>query len=606
MLRNISIGKRIGAIIAVLLFSVITLVVSLCVVAGKVKDDGLTALKEVMLEGQKEKIKLGTQTMAVALSKALEGVANPEEQHAVIHRYIKEYRFESDQSGYYYTYKGTVIFMHPTLPQREGEDLGGTADHNGVYYVRDLYAAARAGGGFVSFVFPKPGPSGNMENTPKLAYVEYIPGTDIWISTGVYIDNIDTYSAGVENRVNASIISHILVIILSLAAFLALGVFPFCVFTVRSILRPLRETVEAAKKISEGSLDTTFSMHQQGGKDEIGALQKTFLLMIENLRAAKAEQQAYLSRIIENGRKLNAVMVDSFEAMEQIVHNTDQMDSKVHSQMDSLKEASDSAADIFQHTKSFEQTVHTQADSISDSSCTIERFLTNFAQIREVVEGTTRTTETLSRSSEQGHRLLTKLADELKNISDQSATLRNANKTISDIAAQTNILAMNAAIEAAHAGESGRGFAVVAGEIRKLAELSGKESESISLEIKKMESAIAQISTVSKETVSAMDMIFKEINTMNSSFLMVTQTVEDQTKGSSQMLQALKTVQDMTGQVQAGAGRIHERTKAIHYEMEKLQRVSQEVTENVRVMREAGRSIALFLENAKEVAGPGD
>jgi methyl-accepting chemotaxis protein len=605
MLRTLSIGKRIGAIIGVLLFSVAALVATLCVVADEIKRDGLRALKEVMFEGQKEKIKLGTQTMATALGKALDGVGEAEEQRAIIRRYIGDYRFESDGSGYYYTYKATVIFMHPTLPHREGEDLGQVADPDGVYYVRELYDAARNGGGFVSFVFPKPVSSGSMENAPKLAYVEYIPGTDIWISTGVYIDNIETYSAGVENRLNRSILRHLVVIIAVLAGFLALGVIPFCVFTVRSILRPLGETLEAARQISRGNLDAAFSIEKAGqGKDEMAALQETFLLMIKNLKASRAEQQSYLSRIVENGEKLSAVMADSFAAMEQIVRSTDRMDEKVRSQTDSLQEATNSAADIFQHTEAFEKTVRAQADCITRSALTIERLLEKFAEMRDVIEGTTRTTDTLGRSSEQGHRMLNRLAEELKHITEQSVTLQSANKTISDIAAQTNILAMNAAIEAAHAGESGRGFAVVAGEIRKLAELSGKESESISAEIKKMERAIGQISAVSEETVRSMDTIFKEIRTMGSSFVMVTRAVEDQSAGSSQMLEALRTVQEMTGAVQNGAGQINDRTGVIHKEMEKLRLISREVTQDVRTMRDAGRSIALFLENAKEIAGP--
>jgi methyl-accepting chemotaxis protein len=98
-----------------------------------------------------------------------------------------------------------------------------------------------------------------------------------------------------------------------------------------------------------------------------------------------------------------------------------------------------------------------------------------------------------------------------------------------------------------------------------------------------------------------MDTIFKEINTMSSSFAVVNRAVEEQAAGSTQMLTALKTVQDMTGQVQDGTGFIHQRSSNIYQEMEKLQNVSQKVSQKMYEMRLASGSIASFLENAKEL-----
>ncbi|MDR2534892.1 MAG: methyl-accepting chemotaxis protein [Treponema sp.] len=598
MLRTLSIGKRIAAIIAIYIASNIGLIGTIIVVANQVKNIGITDGQDVMLAGGQEKIKLGVQTMSSALGKALTGVTDPEEQREIIETYINDYRFEEDRSGYYFVYQGTVIFAHPILTHRVGEDLGQTADADGVFYVRDLYNAARQGGGFVKFIFPKPQPDGSLINKPKIAYVEMIPGTSLWLSTGVYIDTIETHQQVMEDRINRFIIRYLGIIIGVLLVVLGLVVW-FCVFTMRSIVRPLEETVQAAKQIAKGDFNLNLLVQ---GKDEITVLQRACLQMSKNLQKVMDKLQVHLAKSVTDSKELNQLVMESFDAIELILNNVNVMDTKVRDQMKSVNVASVSAAEIFNHTDVFKRTVHTQADCIAQSSTAINRMSAHIDAIRSMVKQAGKTTNTLSASSEAGHKTLLKLTEELKRMGKQSATLQIANKTIADIAGQTNILAMNAAIEAAHAGESGKGFAVVAGEIRKLAELSGKESGAISQEIKKMERAIAEIGMVSQETVGAMDGIFKEITAMNDSFEAVHQAVEEQSAESAEMLASLETVQEMTGQVRDGAEVIHTRTSSIHQEMSNLRQISQEVTESVDAMRIASKSLTLFLEKAKELA----
>jgi methyl-accepting chemotaxis protein len=358
MLRSISIGSRIIAILVILLLLILALVAIIYVSSESVKNSGIAAAEEVMLEGQQEKLKLGTQSMAAALSKALEGVTDDLERYDIISTYIKDYRFEEDQSGYYFTYRGTVIFMHPTLPQREGEDLGQTADVNGVYYVRELYANAQKGGGFVSFIFPKPGPNGNMENAPKLAYVEMIPGTDIWISTGIYIDNIDAYKASME-------------------------------------------------QLSSGVLRITESAETAAGKS----------------KNSDEKVEAGVSMAEESGKAMHEL------------------------------------------------------------------------------------------SSLSGN-----LTENIGKLGEQSENIGTIMKVITDIADQINLLAMNASIEAAHAGESGKGFAVVAGEVRKLAEKTRSAAQEVEDSITQMQKlaevnitgmnnavhSISHVTGLSEKTVSSL------------------------------------------------------------------------------------------------------
>ncbi|MDR0867955.1 MAG: methyl-accepting chemotaxis protein [Planctomycetota bacterium] len=214
--------------------------------AQEIKNVGVAEAETAMYDGQREKLKLGTESMAVAISVALKGVTDRTQQHDIIKSFIQDYRFEADKSGYYFTYINTKIFMHPTLPQREGEDLGNTADANGVYYVRELYENAKKGGGFVSFVFPKP-PS--MEQAPKLAYVAYIPGTDIWISTGIYVDNIEVYKRAMDARMTEELNARIYTLfgVIGVALVIFFGV---TLLVIRGLITPVDAV---AKKLDDGA-----------------------------------------------------------------------------------------------------------------------------------------------------------------------------------------------------------------------------------------------------------------------------------------------------------------------------------------------------------------
>jgi methyl-accepting chemotaxis protein len=297
------------------------------------------------------------------------------------------------------------------------------------------------------------------------------------------------------------------------------------------------------------------------------------------------------------------VIVKSSDALGTITGNMDAMQGETGAQMESVAQTSAAIEEIIKSIDSLNRAVQTQADHITQSSAAIEQMVANIASIRSVVAGVTKTTGALSKSSSDGHSMLVKLTEAVTHIQEQSATLQTANKTIADIAEQTNILAMNAAIEAAHAGEAGRGFAVVAAEIRKLAELSGKESSAVSEEIKKIEQGIEQITGVSNQTVGAMDTIFTGIRSMDASFAQVNHAVEEQSAGGSRILAALKSIQDMTVRVRDGAGVIHRQSGSIHEEMAALRRISGNVTARAREVKTASGNIALILEDTKAMTG---
>ncbi|MDR1985533.1 MAG: methyl-accepting chemotaxis protein [Treponema sp.] len=367
----------------------------------------------------------------------------------------------------------------------------------------------------------------------------------------------------------------------------------------KSLIKPIKEVEHIADSLAD--LDFNVSIPRLR-EDELGVMQESLLRIRDSLKKAIDSFQGHLLNMTNNGKSLNTIINQSSEALDGINDSMHTVETKADSQLQSVKQTAGSVADMAGHIQSLNQAVQTQKDHITQSSAAIEAMVANVASIRTVAARAGETTAVLSASSESGHKLLSQLAEELAGIQTRSAALQNANQTIANIAAQTNILAMNAAIEAAHAGEAGKGFAVVAGEIRKLAELSSKESTAIYTEITAMEEAIDQIHAVSGETLNTMDRIFKEITAMNASFSIIRNAVEEQAAGGSQILEDLKVIQDITGQVRDGTEAIDQGSGVIHQEVASLQGISHEVTEWVHEVRLASLHIAEFMDKAKGLA----
>ena len=191
MLRNFSIGKRIVFLCAVLTVGILSTLYMVLYISSLVKEHSLEEMQKIMVEGEKAKIKVCVDAAASILGQAILDVKDEEARLAVIRDYIDLFTFEKDKSGYYFVYKGTVNVALPPQKSLQGQDLGDRKDVNGVFYVQELAKQAAKGGGFTSYIFGKPQPGGGVKDAPKLAYSVPIPGSDYFIGTGIYIDNIE-------------------------------------------------------------------------------------------------------------------------------------------------------------------------------------------------------------------------------------------------------------------------------------------------------------------------------------------------------------------------------------------------------------------------------
>jgi methyl-accepting chemotaxis protein len=235
-------------------------------------------------------------------------------------------------------------------------------------------------------------------------------------------------------------------------------------------------------------------------------------------------------------------------------------------------------------------------------SSAIEEMLANIQSVTQTLVKNGENVKSLSNASESGHQGLQDVAEDIKEISKESEGLLDINSVIENIASQTNLLSMNAAIEAAHAGEAGKGFAVVADEIRKLAENSSEQSKTISTVLKKITESISTITTATDEVLKRFEVITDGVKTVQQQEDTIRSAMEEQMAGSKQILDGVVHMKDMTEGVQSGAQEMLEGSQQVVSESHNMESATQEITNGINEMARGAVQINQAIDQINNAA----
>ena len=592
-------GKLVGAIvgIAVITAALISAIFIHNMIAES--DRQIKIYRQSLTESVERELKLETESAITVLANVYKrqqaGEFTEEQAKKLAADLVRQMRYD-DGAGYFYidTYDGVNVVLLGR--DAEGKSRINSQDPEGKYYIKEMIANGRNGGGYTDLMFAKPNESTPL---PKRNYTEafepyqWVVGTGVWID---YIDSkVDQQQAAADEALHSQIIKMLITLLILVILFAGAGV-----WISGQIVRPIQLVTRKLEILATGDLRLDSSDENEastakgklanitslasltGGNDEVGIMSRAMQTLQKNISTMMKQIKDSAEEVAQSSQQLTENAEQSALASNQIADSIVNVAGSCNEQFTSVEDADTHVSKLSSNMESFKATINQAGSMVNDTKQEADA---GSANMKNAVEQMRLIEQTVSES-----------AKVIAELGEESNRIGSIVEAISGIAEQTNLLSLNAAIEAARAGEHGRGFAVVADEVRKLAEQSQDSAKEITQIIVSIQQKAQNAVNVMQEGVAQVENGVEAVNGAGVSFGDIASKVQTVVVQTQEMEHIVNELAESTNTISDAVGKISTMSKSVSAEAQTVSAATEEQTATMSEIASASKKLASMAE----------